>query len=95
VNVTVTATDFQYAPSTIRDSAGQKVRLTFINNGKLMHEIIFKGVLEAAGDETGTKAEPGETNGANFTAPRAGTYTFLRTIPGHKEAGMVGQLVVQ
>jgi plastocyanin len=89
VNVTVTARDFSYTPSTITVSAGQKVHLTFKNEGKVVHEIIFEGF------DAGTKAEAGETNGANFTAPRAGTYTFVCTIPGHKEAGMVGQLIVQ
>ena len=29
-----------------------------------------------------------------FTAP-PGTYTFYCTIPGHQEAGMVGQLIVE
>jgi azurin len=37
----------------------------------------------------------GETGSASFTAPAAGTYTFLCTFPGHYIAGMKGTLTVQ
>jgi azurin len=36
----------------------------------------------------------GETGTASFTAPAAGTYTFLCTFPGHYIAGMKGTLTV-
>ena len=36
----------------------------------------------------------GETGTASFTAPAAGTYTFLCTFPGHFVAGMKGTLTV-
>jgi azurin len=36
----------------------------------------------------------GETGTADFTAPAAGTYTFLCTFPGHYVAGMKGTLTV-
>jgi len=39
-------------------------------------------------------AEPGTTATVIFTATEAGEYDFACTIPGHKEAGMVGKLVV-
>lgn len=38
---------------------------------------------------------PGESGTASFTAPAAGTYTFLCTVPGHYAAGMKGTLTVQ
>ena len=37
----------------------------------------------------------GETGSASFTAPAAGTYTFLCTFPGHYVAGMKGALTVK
>lgn len=37
---------------------------------------------------------PGATGTATFTAPAAGTYTFLCTYPGHYAAGMKGTLTV-
>ena len=39
-------------------------------------------------------AEPGTTATVVFTATEIGEYDFACTIPGHKEAGMVGKLVV-
>lgn len=36
----------------------------------------------------------GESGTATFTAPAAGTYTFLCTFPGHYAAGMKGTLTV-
>ena len=39
-------------------------------------------------------AEPGTTATVVFTATEVGEYDFACTIPGHKEAGMVGKLVV-
>jgi azurin len=37
----------------------------------------------------------GETGTASFTAPAAGSYTFLCTFPGHYVAGMKGTLTVK
>jgi azurin len=37
----------------------------------------------------------GETVTVEFTAPAAGKYQFICTFPGHFQAGMVGQLIVE
>lgn len=39
-------------------------------------------------------ADPGTTATVMFTPTKAGEYDFTCTISGHKEAGMVGKLVV-
>ena len=36
----------------------------------------------------------GQTGSMQFTASKPGTYEFFCTVPGHKEAGMVGTLIV-
>ena len=36
-----------------------------------------------------------ETDSVSFTAPAAGTYTYLCTFPGHFIAGMKGTLTVK
>jgi uncharacterized cupredoxin-like copper-binding protein len=40
-------------------------------------------------------AEPGATNNLTFTPTKPGTYEFYCTVAGHKEAGMVGTMVVK
>ena len=45
-------------------------------------------------DLVAAHAEPGTTATVMFTATKAGEYEFACTIPGHKEAGMVGKLIV-
>ncbi len=40
-------------------------------------------------------ATTGQSNTLEFTPTEPGTYEFFCTVPGHKEAGMVGQLVVK
>lgn len=36
-----------------------------------------------------------ETNSITFTPIEKGTYEFLCTVPGHKELGMVGKIIVK
>jgi uncharacterized cupredoxin-like copper-binding protein len=39
-------------------------------------------------------AQPGDTSVIEFTVSEPGTYTFYCSAPGHKDAGMSGELVV-
>jgi uncharacterized cupredoxin-like copper-binding protein len=39
-------------------------------------------------------AEPGETNTIQFVAKQAGTYAYFCSLPGHKEQGMLGAIIV-
>jgi uncharacterized cupredoxin-like copper-binding protein len=39
-------------------------------------------------------AKPGQTTTLEFTPTAPGTYEYICTIPGHKEAGMKGTLTV-
>ena len=50
------------------------------------------GAVTVGGDVLATSkiVDPGGTDTVSFTAPAAGTYTFVCTVPGHYAAGMKG-----
>lgn len=90
MNVDVNASEFRFDPAAISAGPGQAINLTVKNVGFTQHTWVLK--------ESNVKLtiDPGKTATRTFTAPsKAGTYTFDCDIAGHKEAGMVGQLVVR
>ena len=89
LNVTISATEFKFDPATINAAPGQTINLTVTNKGAIEHNF----VLPQANVKFTT--DPGKTSTKTFTAPAAGTYVIDCDIPGHKEAGMVAQLVVK
>ena len=52
------------------------------------------GHAQHEADVVAAHAMPGTTASVIFTATEPGEYEFICTIPGHKEAGMVGRLIV-
>ncbi len=94
---------FAFTPSSASVSAGDEVEVTLNNVGALEHSWVLVAdsadpltVTDSdavAGATTGTVAG-GETGTVTFTAPEAGAYQFVCTIPGHAAAGMVGPLTV-
>ena len=89
LNVTVNATEFKFDPATINATAGQTINLTVKNVGSVQHTF----VLSAANVKL--TIDPGKSATQTFTAPKAGSYQYECDIAGHKEAGMVGQLIVK
>jgi plastocyanin len=90
LTVTVTATEFKYDPNTINASPGQMINLTVKNVGSVQHTWVLPT------SNIKLTIDPGQTVSKTFTAPAAaGTYPFECDVPGHKEAGMVGQLIVK
>ncbi len=88
--VTVTATEFKFDPATINATPGQTINLTVKNNGTTQHTLVLSQA------NVKLTIDPGKTVNQTFTAPSTpGTYQYECDIPGHKEAGMVGQLVVK
>jgi nitrite reductase (NO-forming) len=66
---------------------GPVVRIALVNDDPMPHDLTI--------DELGVKVavDPGATATVRFRAD-PGTYTFYCSIPGHREAGMEGTLVV-
>jgi plastocyanin len=82
---------FKYMPSTLSAKAG-KVTIAFTNRAPVEHNFT---VASASGSVVG--ATPTFQGGAkNLTVSLTpGTYKFYCTVPGHRQAGMEGTLVVK
>ena len=99
----------RFTPAQVEVKAGETIRFLVVNKGKLPHEMVIGSMKEL--DEHAEMmrkmpdmkhAEPNQVNlapgkrGAILWAfGRPGTLAFACLVPGHKEAGMVGQLSVQ
>ena len=86
--ITVVGKEFSYDPATLNLKAGQLFTIILRNTGSIEHDIRVddaKFRLTVPGNnarEKGLKVE------------RPGTYQFYCSLPGHKSAGMKGELTV-
>jgi len=83
--------EYRFEPNTITAKAG-KVVLYEVNKGSTVHSIEIV-------DESGKQIQDAEDirAGDTFVVERTlkpGTYGLICDIPGHKDAGMTGQLIV-
>jgi len=86
--VRIVARDFSFSPNQVRLAAGATVNLVLANQGDALHDLTIPALgfrLEAPAGATATGA---------LTVPRPGTYEFFCSVPGHRDAGMSGTLVV-
>ncbi len=88
--ITVTGDEFKFTPKVVTVRAGGPVRLVYENDGALSHNLTIPDL--GLGTET---IQTGESDEIRFAAKDAGQYRFVCTVPGHEEAGMTGQLVVE
>ncbi|WP_181833067.1 cupredoxin domain-containing protein [Bacillus taeanensis] len=91
--IKVTAEDFRYTPASIKVPKGKEVKILLLNNGKVDHDFEIE-ILRKSGKAVHLHALPGKESSKTFVFEEAGTYHFVCTIPGHKEAGMHGTLIV-
>lgn len=86
----VSGSEFSFSPASISVKASEKVKITFKNNGRALHNLTVEGL------NIGTKTiGGGKTDIVEFTAPASGTHAFFCSVPGHRQAGMEGQLKVE
>jgi len=87
---------------TINMNVGDKVVFNLENVGKSFHSFgVTKDVEGFAGlipgSEIGTASnplKPGEGGSSEFIAGEEGTYYYICTVPGHREQGMVGEIII-
>ena len=82
----------RFDPETIAVKAGQPVLIAFTNKGVIVHDYISSG---AEKNIRLANVLGGRTAQGIFQASKPGTYTVLCVQAGHKEAGMVGKIVVE
>ena len=89
-DLTMTLTEFKFTPDTLTVKVSERVKVTLDNTkGTLKHDI------QQADLNIDTAVEAGQKATFEFTPTKAGTFDFVCDVPGHKEAGMVGKIVVQ
>jgi len=87
--IRIVATEWGFEPASIHLHEGEAVNVVLVNEGTLEHEI----ELEAF--DFHIHAQPGETVTAGFVPDKTGEYEFACFVPGHYEAGMVGEVAVE
>lgn len=86
--IAVTGTSFEFDPPTIAVEAGEAIEIE-LTAADLEHDFVIDEL------DAHIAAEPGETATGGFVADEADTYTYYCSVPGHRDAGMEGELVVQ
>ena len=87
-DVTVTAKEFSFDPDALDLTAGSGATVELVNSGAVEHDLTIDAL------NVTIYAGAGQTASATLPALEPGTYEFYCSIPGHREAGMVGELTV-
>ncbi len=88
---------------TINAKAGDRIIFNILNAGKSFHAFgvtqddegfggILRGTAVAAAN---SPLKPGEGGLSEFIPGEPGTYYYICTVPGHRELGMVGKIIVE
>ena len=87
--INVSAREFSFSLDATEVEAGTVI-VAIQNNGTMEHDFAIRG---NGLEEKTSKIHPGES--ASLTVVlEPGTYTYLCTVPGHEQAGMVGTFTV-
>ncbi len=88
------AQEMKFEPQVFEVRTGVPTRIELQNVGSTEHSLIVK-TPDGGGDWIHLHAKPGASDAAVYRLDHPGRYPVLCTIPGHTEAGMVGELVVK
>lgn len=87
--VEISTEDIKFDPKELTIAANTEVKIKVTNKGVLQHDFHVDKL-----NVTSKLLNGGESDTVTIKAA-AGTYEFWCTVPGHKEAGMVGTLTVK
>jgi nitrite reductase (NO-forming) len=86
----------------IMANVGDRIEFIIANKGKSFHafgvteaEEGFEGIIPGTEVNTANNPlKPGQTGESAFVPSKEGTYYYICTVPGHREMGMVGKIIV-
>jgi uncharacterized cupredoxin-like copper-binding protein len=98
-----------FIPDRLNIKKGEQVRFVLRNNGALEHEFVLATKVENLKhaeamknnsateheEQNGREVEPGKTGELVWRFTKSGEFEFACLIPGHREAGMLGEIVVK
>jgi len=107
-NIVIETTEMNYSPNEIVVEKNKPTTFQLINSDQIEHDIeivnlSFKTITKSTHNTHHHEflenvlhlhAEAQKTSETTVVINESGTYEFYCTIPGHKESGMIGQLVV-
>jgi len=87
---------------TITASVGDKIMFNVENAGKGFHAFGvtsetegFSGIVSSSAVASASSPlKSGQTGSSEFVPSKEGTYYYICTVPGHRELGMVGEIIV-
>ena len=88
---------------TINVTVGDRIIFNVLNAGKSFHSFGvtlddegFGGILGGTSVASpNSPLKPGESGTSEFIPSEPGTYYYICTVPGHREMGMVGTIIVE
>lgn len=92
--ISLRALDMKFEPRTVEIEAGVPTRIDLENVGAMEHSLVVKAP-DGENDWIHLHAKAGASDAGTYRLDRPGRYPIACTIPGHTEAGMVGELVVR
>ena len=110
VNVAMTESDGKmlFVPSKLEVRKGEQVKFVLRNSGELEHEFVLATTNENLahaeamkagsmkhGDPNAKMLDPKKTSDIVWKFTNAGEFEYACLIPGHREAGMTGTIVVK
>lgn len=88
--IQVAGKDFSYDLSTANVKKGERIKIEFINNGKMDHDFRIEEL------NIGTKIlKTGESETIEFTVPESGSLTYFCSVGSHRLLGMEGEFIIQ
>lgn len=71
--------------------AGEGFQITVVNGDGMPHDL----AVPDTGLQTAMTTGKGQSASASGNVPTAGTYAYICTVAGHRQAGMEGKLIVR